>query len=49
MDNYTLSCTNEDCYWEEDHQFDHSDDAKDYADSHCCQVASCGCDLKVYE
>ncbi len=45
MERFTLSCTNDDCPWEVDREYEDSREAEEAADCECC--ARCGSDLVV--
>ena len=45
METFTLSCTNEDCPWEDDREFNNRQEAEEAAESECCP--QCDSDLIV--
>lgn len=45
MENFTLSCTNENCPWEEDNDYENRQQAEQDADIRACP--QCGAPLEV--
>jgi len=45
MENFTLSCTNDECSWEEDNEYEELSDAKEDAGASSCP--KCYSELKV--